>query len=106
MLETRSDPLVGTLFPLGERTCRASELDRGTPDREFCAPFGLSRTVVPAAQALELGGVTYDPVRQITVLADGTPFVAAPSMGSTLYCTTATTEDMQTWPDTVADGTD
>lgn len=100
------DPLAVTLLPLGDRMVRGAELDQGTPSRPYQVPFGLTRTTVPSAHPIELVEGSYDPVRQITVLPDGTPFIAAPSMKTTLYCSTLTTEDMQTWSDTVADGSD
>lgn len=61
---------------------------------------------MPQVQAIAPGGASYDPVRQITVMPGGTPFIDEPSMKSTLYCTTTTTMDMQSWPDSVVDGTD
>jgi putative ATP-grasp target RiPP len=100
-----NDPLVVTVLPLGDRMAHwASE----GPAHRSCypVPFGLTRTPVPQVQAIALGRARYDPVRQITMMPEGTPFIDEPSMKSTLYTTIKTTEDMQSWPDSVADGTD
>lgn len=101
----RSDPLAVTVLPLGNRMVYCAREDPAH-QASYRVPFGLTRATVPQVQAIALGGARYDPVRQITVMPEGTPFIDEPSMKSTLYTTITTTEDMQSWPDTVADGTD
>jgi putative ATP-grasp target RiPP len=99
------EPLTVSVLSLGERITQEAGRDL-TPNVSYSIPFGLTRVTVPQVHGIDLGEASYDPVRQITVMPDGTPFIDEPSMKSTLYCTTTTTEDMQSWPDTVADGTD
>ena len=100
-----SDPLAITVLSLSDQVTQKASRDQALR-APYSIPFGLTRVTVPQAQAIDLGEASYDPVRQITVMPDGTPFIDEPAMKSTLYCSTTTTEDMQSWPDTVADGTD
>lgn len=60
-------------------------------------PFGLT-TALPMHEEADrelVKGLSLCPVRQITVTADGEPFIHAPSMKSKIKTVTQTVEDMQ-----------
>ncbi|MFJ7422744.1 putative ATP-grasp-modified RiPP [Streptomyces uncialis] len=80
----------------------------GAADRPvgLVRPFGLT-TALPLAAGQDVTGpstgLTLCPERQITVTADGQPFIHAPSMKSAFKTQSQTKEDMQLAVDTEND---
>ncbi len=71
-------------------------------------PFGVTRAlpVAPAPARSWPGRLSYCPTQQVTVTADGVPFVDAPSMGSSVQTVTQTREDSQIFDDNGGTDTD
>ena len=74
------------------------------PSSSGVRPFGLTRaTVVPEEKIVVISGMTYDPVRQISVDADGVPEIHAAGPRNGTPCSQTTKEDGQTWTDNPID---
>ncbi len=71
-------------------------------------PFGVTRAlpVAPPPARSWPGPLSYCPTQQVTVTQDGTPFVDAPSMGSSVQTVTQTREDSQIFDDNGGTDTD
>ncbi len=68
-------------------------------------PFGLSRAIPsPDRRAMVPDDLTVCPERQITLTADGSPFIHTPNMKTAVNTTSETVEDGQKWDDD--EGTD
>ncbi|MES4901575.1 MULTISPECIES: putative ATP-grasp-modified RiPP [unclassified Streptomyces] len=73
------------------------------PATSAVRPFGLSKAVPVADEALVIPALHLCPERQISVTATGTPFISEPSMKTKLTTTTQTKEDNQLATDTEND---
>lgn len=88
--------LAPPMFP------KAKQPATGGPTPARVRPFGLTTAIPALAEAVRVpaAGLTLCPQQQVTVTADGEPFIAAPSMKSAFETTYQTREDSQLADDT------
>ncbi len=79
----------------------------GTTEPGYVVPFGIT-TALPIDRHPEadLSGLTLCPDRQVSLAANGEPFLHAPSMATSIETVTTTVEDMQTFDDNEGTDTD
>lgn len=80
------------------------EISHDVPSVPGVRPFGLTcTTAVPEEKTVVIAGLFYDPVRQITVDADGVPAIYSAARTQPTHCARNTREDGQTWTDNPVD---
>ncbi|MGB6162355.1 MAG: putative ATP-grasp-modified RiPP [Pseudonocardiaceae bacterium] len=76
------------------------EVSQDVPSAPGVRPFGLTCTTpVPEEKIVISAGLSYDPVRQITVDADGVPAIYPTGRRQATHSRQTTKEDGQTWSD-------